>query len=478
MEAVTADESAVADIPQIYRPTERQREALRLAGSDATHVLLYGGSRSGKTFLIIRAIVIRALAAAHSRHAILRFRFNHVKQSIAFDTFPKVMRLCFPQIKFHMDRTDWYVRLPNGATIWFGGLDDKERTEKILGQEYVTIFLNECSQIPYNSRNIAMTRLAQKVEYTLSKEDGPAARALMRRKCFYDENPPSQAHWSYRQFIRKVDPETGRALKDPENYAAMQVNPEDNLENLPADYLATLASLPARMRTRFLQGRFADLTEGAYWNLEDIEKWRCVVGDLPDMQRIVIGVDPSGADDDENAGNEEVGIIVAGLGIDGNAYVLEDLSLKCGPAKWGNVVASAFDRHLADKVIGEINYGGAMVEHVIQTARPRTPYEPVTASRGKAVRAEPISALAEQGKIRHAGNFMQLEEELCSFTKGGYVGTGSPNRADALVWAMTALFPALTRRERKEEAAQEREVQIQMIGSYSRDEASQNWLGT
>ena len=461
-----------------YRPTERQVEALRLLGSPAMHVLLYGGSRSGKTFLIVRAIVIRALAAPLSRHAILRFRFNHVKQSIAFDTFPKVMRLCFPQVTYHMDRTDWYVRFPNGAQLWFGGLDDKERTEKILGMEFVTIFLNETSQIPYSSRNIALTRLAQKVlaKMEMQGSDG-AVNTLVRRKCFYDENPPSQGHWTYRQFIKHVDPETGRALKDPENYAAMQVNPEDNLENLPADYLATLASLPARMRTRFLQGRFADLTEGAYWNVEDIEKWR-QLSDLPDMQRIVIGVDPSGSDDDDNAGNEEIGIIVAGLGTDGNAYVLEDLSVKAGPRTWGNIVASAFDRHLADKVIGEINYGGAMVEHVVQTARPRTPFEAVTASRGKAVRAEPISALGEQGRVRHAGNFMQLEEELCSFTKAGYVGTGSPNRGDAYVWAMTALFPALTRRVRKDEEAAARDVTIQIIGAITREEAAQSWLGT
>ena len=476
-EAVAEQVDERADDGVIYRPTERQQEAIRLLGSDATHVLLYGGSRSGKTFLLVRAIVIRALAAPHSRHAILRFRFNHVKQSIAFDTFPKVMRLCFPQVKYHMDRTDWYVRMPNGSTIWFGGLDDKERTEKILGQEYVTIFMNECSQIPFSSRNIAMTRLAQKVEAHLVRGSSPAGRQLMRRKCYYDENPPSQGHWSYRQFIRKVDPETGRALKDPENYAAMQVNPQDNLENLPPEYLKTLESLPARMRTRFLQGRFADLTEGAYWNAEDIEKWRAIGDELPDMQRIVIGVDPSGADDDENLGNEEIGIIVAGLGVDGNAYVLEDLSVKAGPRTWGNVVASAFDRHLADKVIGEINYGGAMVEHVVQTARPRTPFEAVTASRGKAVRAEPISALAEQGKIRHAGTFMALEEELCSFTKAGYVGTGSPNRGDAYVWAMTSLFPALTRRERKEEIAAA-QTTVQLIGSYTREEAAQSWLGT
>lgn len=455
-----------------YRPTERQREALRLLGSPAMHCLLYGGSRSGKTFLIIRAIVIRALAAPLSRHAILRFRFNHVKQSIVFDTFPKVMRLCFPQVTYHIDKTDWYVRFPNGSQLWFGGLDDKERTEKILGMEFVSLFLNEASQIPYSSRNIAVTRLAQKVEATLELAEGPF-KTLMRRKCYYDENPPSQAHWTYRQFVKKVDPETGRALKDADNYAAMQVNPEDNLENLPPDYLATLASLPSKMRERFLKGRFQDLSEGAYWNSEDIEKWR--ESNPPDMQRIVIGVDPSGASDDDNAGNEEVGIIVAGVGVDGNAYVLEDLSVKAGPRTWGNIVASAYDRHMADKVIGEINYGGAMVEHVVQTARPRTPFEAVTASRGKAVRAEPISALAESGKIRHAGVFMQLEEELCSFTKAGYVGTGSPNRGDAFVWAMTSLFPALTRKERKDEAKTEI---VQLVGSYTREEAAQSWLAT
>ena len=469
MSAVLADDGVT------YRPTERQREALRLLGSDATHILLYGGSRSGKTFLIIRAIVIRALAAPHSRHAVLRFRFNHVKQSVCLDTFPKVMRLCFPQVQYKLDHTDWYARLPNGSQIWFGGLDDKERTEKILGMEFVTIFLNEASQIPYGSRNMAITRLAQKVACNVIDADGKhIGQQIMRRKCYYDENPPSQAHWSYRQFVKKVDPETGRVLTDPENYAQMQINPEDNLENLPTDYLNTLAGLPAKMRERFLKGRFQDLTEGAYWNSEDIEKWR--ESNPPDMQRIVIGVDPSGSGEEDNEGNEEIGIVVCGLGTDGNAYVLEDLSVKCGPRKWGNIVATAYDRHMADKVIGEINYGGAMVEHVVQTARPRTPFEAVTASRGKAVRAEPISALAEIGKIRHAGTFPKLEDELCSFTKAGYVGTGSPNRADAFVWALTSLFPALTRKERKEENL--RDIDVQIVGAYSREDANQSWLGT
>jgi len=94
-------------------------------------------------------------------------------------------------------------------------------------------------------------------------------------------------------------------------------------------------------------------------------------------------------------------------------------------------------------IVGEINYGGAMVQHVIQTARPRTPFQMVTATRGKAVRAEPISALYEQGKVRHVGNFADLEEELTSFSTVGYLGENSPNRADALVWLCSSLFPGI-----------------------------------
>ncbi len=447
----------------LFSITPKQRESLRLIGSEAKHCLLYGGSRSGKTFLLIRAVCIRALAAAHSRHAVLRFRFNHVKQSVCMDTFPKVMRTCFPDVPYKLDHTDWYAQFPNGAQIWFGGLDDKERTEKILGQEYATIFLNECSQIPFQSRNMAVTRLAQKVYHEVNGKP-----EQLRLKMYYDENPPSQAHWSYRVFMRKIDPDTGRPLLDPESYAALRVNPEDNIDNLPADYLKTLQSLPARMRVRFLKGEFADITQGALWNLESIEKWRVIDGDLPDMQRIVIGVDPSGSDDTENTDNDEIGIIVAGLGTDGNAYVLEDLTLKAGPKVWGNVVTTAFDRHTADKVVGEVNYGGAMVNYVIQTTRPRTPFEAVTASRGKAVRAEPISSLAEQGKIRHVGYLRQLEEELCSFTANGFMGTNSPNRADAFVWAMTELFPGLVKKSLKQQVEVHEAVEI---GS-----ASENWL--
>src|SRR5262249_11347831 len=162
-------------------------------------------------------------------------------------------------------------------------------------------------------------------------------------------------------------------------------------------------------------------------------KWRCI-DDLPEMQRIVVAVDPSGADDDENIDNDEIGIVVCGLGLDGNGYVLEDLTCKAGPATWGRIATQAFERHSANAIVAEVNFGGAMVRHVIHSARARTPFREVRASRGKAVRAEPISALMETGKVRLAGHFTRLEDELYAFTTYGYMGENSPNRADAMIW--------------------------------------------
>lgn len=426
--------------------TARQAEAQAVLGSDAKHSMLFGGSRSGKTFLFVRNVVTRALKAPHSRHAIFRFRFNSVKNSVVLDTFPKVMRLAFPGVSFKLDKTDWYVRFPNGAEIWFAGLDDKERAEKVLGMEFVTIYFNECSQIPYNSIALAITRLAQQVDQVIH---GRPPEPLKPR-VYYDENPPNKAHWSYKLFIQKRDIDTGQPLKHPEDYAWFKINPTDNEANVAADYLDTLQSMSARMRKRFLDGEFADATAGALFSDESIDRWRHDGEEpLPDMVRVVVAVDPSGADDSDNADNDEIGIVVAGLGTDGNAYVLEDASVKAGPATWGAVATSCFDRHSGDAVIGETNYGGAMVRHTIQVSRPRTPFRQVTASRGKAVRAEPFSALYEAGKVRHCGRFVQMEEELTSFTTHGYVGSDSPNRADALIWALADLFPGLIAAQKK-----------------------------
>jgi hypothetical protein len=431
-----------------FAPTERQREAINtVLSSLATWVMLFGGGRSGKTFLILRTIVLRALKAPGSRHLVVRFRFVHLKATIILDTFPKVMRVCFPEVHYDLSKTDWYVRLPGGSEIWFAGLDDKERMEKILGAEYATIYVNEASQIPWQGVQMLLTRLAQLVTQTLP---GRAAAALKLRFLF-DCNPPNKAHWTFRVFRQKVDPDTKLPLHDAENYASFQMNPTDNTANLSPEYLKTLEGLSERMKRRFLRGEFAEATPNALFDEATIDKWRCADGEsLPDFVRVVVSVDPSGASDDEStADNDEVGITVDALGTDGRAYLLEDLTVAGGPATWGRVAVQAFMRHKADVIVGETNFGGGMVLQTIQVAAKafdtRVPFKMVTASRGKAQRAEPFSAMYEEGKVRHVGVYPKLEDELCAFSTGGYTGPRSPNRADAHIWGLAELFPAITR---------------------------------
>ena len=223
------------------------------------------------------------------------------------------------------------------------------------------------------------------------------------------------------------------------------MNPVDNLANLPTGYFEILGSLSELQRLRFERGEWASDVENALWNLEQFDAQRAgsahdsvVYNGLPVvMRRVVVAVDPSGT-----AGNgigDCVGIIVAGLGTDGRCYVLEDASCRLSPEQWARRAVAAYHKHQADRIIGEANYGGAMVEAVIRTANPRVPYRAVHATRGKIVRAEPVAALYEKGSVSHVGIFPDLEDQLANMTSAGYVGEGSPDRADALVWALSEL---------------------------------------
>lgn len=426
--------------------TEKQREANRLLAGPARNVMLRGGSRSGKTFLLVRAIIQRAINAPGSRHVIFRFRFNHAKTSVWSDTIPKVLKLCFPALRVKFDRTDFYVELPNGSQIWIAGLDDKERVEKILGQEYATLYFNESSQIPWASVEMAMSRLAQKVELAaeIAKQTG---RQHLRLKALFDCNPPSKLHWSYQLFRLKVRPGSKDPLPSPSDYVEMRINPADNTDNLPAEYFEVLASMSAAKRLRFEAGEWASEVNGALWAAEDrtapdgkvmpgLDSLR--VSTAPQMRRIVVAVDPSGTRGDGMG--DDVGIIVAGLGIDGHGYILEDGTCNMSPEGWGRRAVDLYHRHKADRIVGERNFGGDMVRFTVATADKLAAFKEVVASRGKAVRAEPISALYEQGKVHHVGTFPDLEDQLCNFTPSGFLGEGSPDRADALVWAITELM--------------------------------------
>lgn len=408
-----------------------QVAANRLLGSGARHVLLRGGSRSGKTFVLLRALVIRALRAPESRHGVFRFRQVALRASIIQDTFPAVMRLCFPGVRYRLDRQDHIVRFPNGASIYFGGLDDAHRTEKILGLEFATVYLNEASQISYGARNMLLTRLAQRC--------GLAVRE------YIDANPPTTDHWLYALFEAGVDPKSGEALADRRAYATMTLNPDSNRANLSDHYLAQLEALPERERRRFLLGEYQTVIEGALWRGEMIRRAVPVMAETRDvvaagMRRIVVAVDPSGASGPDDVRSDEIGIVVCGVDAEGVGHVLEDASVRDGPAAWAARALKALDEWRAERIIAERNFGGALVEATIRGVRASAPVRMVTAARGKAARAEPVAALYEMGRVVHHGRFVTLEDQLCRFSAQGYRGVKSPDRADALVWGLSALM--------------------------------------
>jgi len=408
------------------RLTDKQRQAQALL-QQQRHTLLVGGSRSGKTTLLVRAIADRAVRAPRSRHAILRFHANAARVSITLDTLPKVFETWFPDHALTVHRTEEYFSLDNDSEIWVGGLDDRNRVEKILGREYSTIFLNECSQIPYSSVQVALTRLAQVI---------PG----LPQQAYYDLNPVAKGHWTNVLFGDKRDPVSRTPLAHPEHYARMFLNPRDNAANLTQEYLESLAALPERSRKRFYEGVYVDEIDGSLFSYEIIARARVDAFPVHRCRRVVVAVDPSGASSAQDTGSDEIGIIVAGKGDDDHAYILADRSLRDAPAVWGRAVIAARDEFDADLIIAEENFGGEMVRFVIRAADPNANVRVISASRGKVLRAEPVSSLYEQGLVHHVGRFATLEDQLCAFTTQGYRGEGSPDHADALVFAVTELM--------------------------------------
>jgi ADP-ribose pyrophosphatase YjhB (NUDIX family) len=397
--------------------------------------LLVGGSRSGKTFISIYAILVIAFKYPGSRHLIARFRFRHVKDSVWKDTLRKVLKLCFPMVNVTWNNSDYYIELPNGSQVWIGGLDDSERVEKILGMEFLTVLLNEASQISHEAYLTIKTRLAQRCERVINEETGETITA--RNILFVDENPPSKKHWTYRVFIEHMDPEAKTAL-DGSRYAHIIMNPDDNAENISADYLETLASLPLRKRLRFLEGKFSDDAEGALWNDDLINGTRITRnrdGSLPvTLKRIVVALDPAVTSKDTS---DDTGIVVAGVGYDNHLYVLEDATDTYKPLDWAKKAVSLYHQYKADRIVAEVNNGGELVETVLRNVDSRVSYSDVHATRDKLTRAEPVAALYEQGKAHHVDQLLDLELEMTSWESKK--GERSPNRIDALVWAATEL---------------------------------------
>jgi phage terminase large subunit-like protein len=206
----------------------------------------------------------------------------------------------------------------------------------------------------------------------------------------------------------------------------------DNLENLAPAFAEQIIRKyeGTRLGRQELYAEVLTDTPGALWTYVMLEDRR----PAPDLARVVVAIDPAVT---SNEDSDETGIVVAGLGIDGRGYVLADRSCRLSPDGWAQRAVAAFDDHHGDLIVAEVNNGGDLVEQTIRTVRRAISYRTVHASRGKAVRAQPVAALYEQGRVSHVEVFPELEEQLTSWTPES--GT-SPDRLDALVWALTELL--------------------------------------
>jgi hypothetical protein len=333
-----------------------------------------------------------------------------------------VLNKAFPEVKYASNKSDFYYEFPDtGSQIWVGGLDDKERTEKILGNEYATLFMNEASQFSFGGYELLKTRL--------NPPQGVPGKLLI------DYNPPSMNHWGYQIFHKKINPESKQPIDNVDRYGSIKMNPGQNIDNLSPEYIKTLESMSESKKRRFLYGEYSDDSENALWKRAWIieNRWE---KELPDLQKVVVGVDPAVSGTDTS---DDTGIIIAGRAkIDGELhyFVLDDLTYHGDVTGWGKAVAKAYSDYMADSVVGEVNQGGDLVEMNIRNYDRNIKYTAVRATRGKAVRAEPVADLYRRGLVHHTKQLFDRDDQMCTWTEEA---GDSPDNMDALVWAISYL---------------------------------------
>ena len=260
--------------PSPSRPTwtTKQAEAFALLRDNA-RVLLYGGSRSGKTRVLVEFFAMACLKFPGLRILFVRYRRQHAKESIWHETLLGEVLKRYPDDAYEVNQSDLYVQFANGSEIWVAGTDDAARIEKVLGRGMGGVLFNEASQISYKAFSLIRTRLSQKI-------DGWRARIGV------DCNPPAPTHWTHRVFIDHKEPTSGKKL-DASTYASMRMNPADNAENLPDTYIDDLKELPDAEWRRFGLGEWVKPTGAVFPEYSE----SMLIDEAPDCERYIVGVD-------------------------------------------------------------------------------------------------------------------------------------------------------------------------------------------
>lgn len=374
----------------------------------------YGGRGSGKPHFFAGYAVVKCATTPGMRGVCVREVQKSLRESVKLLIEDKIRTLAVGDL-FEI-RQD-VIRTPGGGLIVFQGMQDHtaESIKSLEGFDWA--YVEEAQTL--TERSLEMLR--------------PTIRKPGSELWF---------SWNPRHSSDPVD-QLLRGMELPPDAIVINANYTENKhfpEVLDRERRFDYRNNPQRY-DHIWKGAYEPQAVGAIWNRQLIHQSR--VGEAPQLMRIVVAIDPAIS---AEKGSNETGIIACGLGADERGYVLEDVSCVAGPEEWARKAITLYDMLDADAVVIETNQGGEMCRATLQALRPGLPVIEVQATRGKHVRAEPISALYSVGKISHVGAFPELEHQMCSITADGYTGDGSPDRADALVWGFTSLFKKLTAR--------------------------------
>jgi phage terminase large subunit-like protein len=404
---LTAEVLLALPVPALLRLEARHalRRDQRPPGGDWRSWLILGGRGSGKTRA--GAEWVQALATGESpvRIALIGETLGDAREVMVdgVSGIWRIARVDRPAFEVSRRRLIW----PNGSTAQ---LFSSEDPESLRGPQFDYAWADEIGKWKHAEETWDMLQFGLRLGALPRQAATTTPRAT--------------------PLLKRLITEPGAVLT--------RLATRDNADNLAPGFIAALEQRygGTRLGRQELDGEMIEDRDDALWSRSLIERSR--IRAPGPMRRIVVAVDPPAS---EVARDSCCGVVVAGLGEDGRAVVLADCSVeRASPARWADAVARAYRRFQADRVIAEINQGGDMVTAILRAADANLPISTVSARRGKRARAEPVAALYEQGRVAHAGAFSALEDQMCDFGPDGLSTGASPDRLDALVWALTALM--------------------------------------
>lgn len=385
------------------------------------YLLITGGRGSGKSFGLALALAIQLRQPGH-RILFTRYTLTSAADSIIPEFMEKLELLGVAE---EFETVGANVRHKvSGAEILFRGIKTSSgnQTAKLKSLHGITVWvLDEADEMPEETE-------FDKIDLSVRSKNHPNKIVLLF-------NPPHDSHWLYQRFWapRRLEDDF-RGVMDGVRH--IHTDYRTNRKNLPPEMVAAADLMESTNNARWKHiwlGHFARDVAGALWS-SGMFKRLAPGAPIPTLRRVVVAIDPAAT---STARADETGVIAAGITLAGEVIVLEDGTLKTSPLGWARQALAMLARLGGDRIVAEVNNGGEMVESTIRTADPLAPYRAVHASRGKIIRAEPVAALYERGMVWHVAGLGKLEGELCTYT--GKDGEKSPNRMDALVWAVTDL---------------------------------------